>query len=362
MKNKDYSTFHNPNGNTINNTRFFNIGQADNFSILNSYETLLNTHQKFTNDFFAESNVSFKNSFLKNMKNKTSFRNMRILKNSFSQSSIHMNDVNLEVSKSNLNFYRNSVENVNLPKRISGLILKSNTNYNNYNNFNEKQFNNNKNDIFYINDEKDYEELLKNKTLNKIILNHLNKDSTPIKFSEKNVNKRRIRLDLNLEDPKGYFSKKFFSDSKSKVYVNQDEDGNQFINQNDLEKIAEGFEIFPTEKLTERSAEYKVVTEIIENIKLIPDSNTITNNYIINNNENNFICDDQENKIKKIRRLKEQQKLLNNCCNCNENNNKTIYENLLNEKEELNKEIEELIEFLKNERLLINKLSKKLNL
>jgi translation initiation factor 2 beta subunit (eIF-2beta)/eIF-5 len=54
--------------------------------------------------------------------------------------------------------------------------------------------------------------------------------------------------------------------------------------------------------------------------------------------------------------------LLNNCCNCNENNNKTIYENLLNEKEELNKEIEELIEFLKNERLLINKLSKKLNL
>lgn len=300
LKNKNYSTFQNLNNDyTINNSRFFDIGQADNFSILNSYDSLLNTHQKYTNDFFAESNVSFKNSFLKNMKNKTSFRNMRIIKNSFSQSSIHMNDLNPDGTKSNFNVYRrNSMENINFKKRISGLIFKSNTNYNHNNN--EHLFNKN-NHIFDIDEEKDYEEGHKNKTLNKMILNHLNKDSFTSKFFDKTLNKKKLKLELNLDDTKSYLSQKLIRDSKSKLRDNDDD--NKFNKENDLQKIAEGFEIFPTERLTEKSAEYKVVTEIIENIKLHP-NNSIkkikeneNNKKELNNNEKKNILTNEINSV-----------------------------------------------------------------
>lgn len=201
---------------------------------------------------------------------------------------------NPEISKSNLNFYRSSMENANYSKRKSGLIFKSNTNYNNYNNFNnERIFNKINNEIFDIDEEKDNDEVVKNKTLNKMILNHLNKDSFTNKFSDKTLNKRRLRLELNLEDPKSYLSQKLIRDCK--IYDNQD--GNQNNNNNninDLEKIAEGFEIFPTEKLTEKSTEYKVVTEIIENINLLPDNKYINSGKNVSN-----LSNDQENKLKK---------------------------------------------------------------
>lgn len=277
---------------TDNINRYFNIGQADNFSILNSYDSLLNTHQKFTNDFFAESNVSFKNSFLKNMRNKTSFRNMKIIKNSFSQSSIHMNDYAGEDSKSNFNFYRNSMENLNInnfDKRKTNTIFKSNTNYNQYNNLNLYYRNNKNKEIFDIDEEKDYEEQPKNKTLNKVILNHLNKESFTQKLSDQTLNKKKFKLELNLDNLKNQriqsLDRREMGSQSNENFINN------IILQNEIpfhERICEGFEFFPSDKLTEKSTEYKVVTEIIENIKLKPDNNEQNINFNSSNYSNHF--------------------------------------------------------------------------
>ncbi len=297
--NRNYSNSNNFNrfneNSYINNNRYFNIGQADNFSILNSYDlSLLNTNQKLSNDFFAESNVSFKNSFLKNMKFKTTFRNMRIIKNSFSQSSIHMNENFGDISRSNNNFYRNSLENMTLNNRKSILIFKNNINYTQNNNFNVKdKIYKNNNEIFHIDEEKDYEEMPKQKSINNAILNNLNKNIHKRNDSLENVsNINKMRLDLISEEQKDFpinlREKRKTCDAQTDV---------NFISSNDNLRIGSDELInLYSKKKNEKSIEYRLITEIIENIHSNHD--TLSNRILSSSKKksNEYINYDRNNK------------------------------------------------------------------
>lgn len=227
--------------NYINNTeKFFNISQKE-FSIFNSYESILNnSNQKGNNDFFADSNVSFKNSFLRNMKNKTDFKNMNLIKNSFSQSTINIPNAQegIDITKSVKNFHRHSATK---NRRNSQNLIISNTLYQKTN----QNLVNNNNEIFNIDEEiisMPNDEMQRYKTLNTKILNHLNKeDLKQIKMQKK----------IELEEIKNKMNKNL----KSNLPIGNNENNKLEISSNsskfekinltkfDKEKISE----FPTE-------------------------------------------------------------------------------------------------------------------
>ena len=166
-KTEDFNNYGN------NTEKFFNVGHAENFSIFNSYESILNnSNPKGNNDFFADSNVSFRNSFLRNMKNKTDFKNMNLIKNSFSQSTINMQENFGNLTKSVKNLHRLSTGKI---RKNPLKIIKSISIYNKTNHANILKNNYNNNDIFDIDEENLNDELKKRKTLNTKILTHLNK-------------------------------------------------------------------------------------------------------------------------------------------------------------------------------------------
>lgn len=285
---------------------FFNIDQADNFSILNSIESLLNTKQKFTNDFFADSNISFKNSFLKNLKYKTSFKNMKIIKNSFSQSTINLNkDFPPDISQSNNNFYRNSYENCNLQNMTKLNNYKKNSNYNNYNTnilFLNDHLNKNR-EIFDIDEEKYFEENHKNKTINNVILNHLNKDSLVVTESERKlINKNNVILNnnsINNIDRNGI--NYHISNSSKNPNIIKISNNNKSLNidleSRQMQSLGKN-KFGSNENIRE---DYKVVTEIIESIKPFPENYT----YKEENHEENSICNNNNNDPKTNNNIKE---------------------------------------------------------
>jgi hypothetical protein len=188
MKTDEFNNFVN------NSDKFFNIGQGDNFSIFNSYETMMNYNQKY--DFFADSNVSFKNSFLRNMKNKTDFKNMNLIKNSFSQSTINIPEIDIDNKNDNDNDNENSKSVKNISKQTKKSNFISNTIYS------KKVNTKNQNNLIFNIDEETYnEDVQKYKTLNQMILKHLNKNEFINIISNKKIIQEKIteKFKNNLE-------------------------------------------------------------------------------------------------------------------------------------------------------------------
>lgn len=286
--------------------KYFNLGQFDNFSIFNSYETIMNNNQKL--DFFADSNVSFKNTFLRNMKNKTDFKNMNLIKNSFSQSTINIPNVdsddenvnvnnenknNEELQNSGKNIQRNSesknskktklTPQTKISKQTKKSNFKSNTFYSQSINKNLNPIKNQPNHIFDLIDEETYnEDIQKYRTLNQMILKHLNREEFISFASEKKkAEKFRNNLEVSINSSK-LFSKpttqiRFNNENlieKNNLYPitseNANENATATISATEhryTEKINEDY--YKAEnKLTEKGVgDYKIFTEITEDKK-----------------------------------------------------------------------------------------------
>jgi hypothetical protein len=284
-KTEDFNNYGN------NTEKFFNIGQAENFSIFNSYESILNnSNPKGNNDFFADSNISFRNSFLRNIKNKTDFKNMNLIKNSFSQSTINIQENIGNLTKSVKNFHRLSTGKIRKnPKNI----IKCITIYNKTNQANNFKKNHNDKEIFNIDEENPNDELQRNKTLNTKILSHLNKSeinneirgnkiieiSNKLcgKYNDNNINNSNNNLNSKLEmsivsskksSPNKFDKEKFYENPTD---YNRKQTYNNLILPNDsetepkyTEKITQDFSL-SGKKMEKGVGDFRIITDIEDN-------------------------------------------------------------------------------------------------